>query len=145
MSVPVRLLSKKDYGGAGYNPVVDFKSWRVAVLNYIDELECDQIKWIQKHNETDEAFILLSGKCILFIFDGSDFPDRLYSESLIPGKIYNVKAGTWHTHTLSEDARVLIVENSDTRLWNSPRIKVDEVYREEFIRITKKFWNGKTR
>ncbi|MDO8752546.1 MAG: hypothetical protein Q7J80_01525, partial [Anaerolineales bacterium] len=35
-------------------------------------------------------------------------------------KLYNVKKGVWHSHTFSEDARVLIVENRDAVVENSP-------------------------
>ena len=47
---------------------------------------------------------------------------RIYAQllQLEPGKIYNVKKGVWHTHTLSQDAKVLVVENRDTTYDNSP-------------------------
>ena len=35
-------------------------------------------------------------------------------------KLYNVKKGVWHTHTLDKDGTVLIVENQDTNDDNSP-------------------------
>ena len=58
-----------EFNDAGYAPIVDFQSWRVAMLNYIDELEPDQINNFQCHLETDEVFVLLAGRCILFLAD----------------------------------------------------------------------------
>ena len=36
-------------------------------------------------------------------------------------KVYNVKKGLWHHIVLSEDAEVLVVENSSTARENSER------------------------
>ena len=41
-------------------------------------------------------------------------------------KLYNIKKSTWHSHTLSKDAVVLIVENVNTCLINSPEIILNE-------------------
>lgn len=48
------LVEVSDYNAAGYAPVVDFQTWRVAILNYIDELETELIDNFQCHLETDE-------------------------------------------------------------------------------------------
>ena len=39
-----------------------------------------------------------------------------------PCRLYNVRAGTWHNIRVSRDARVLILENSDTGKQNSEYI-----------------------
>lgn len=48
-------LEVSSFKGEGYLPLIDFESWRVAELRYIDELEPDKIDNMQKHNETDEV------------------------------------------------------------------------------------------
>jgi hypothetical protein len=137
------LLEVSEYNAAGYAPVVDFQAWRVAMLNYIDELEPDKIDNFQCHNETDEVFILLSGKCILFCAE----PDEknniidIISWDMEINKTYNIKRGVYHTHTLSEDAKVLIVENSDTGDNNSPKIMIDDSVRHRLIKITSELWS----
>ncbi|MBN1501561.1 MAG: hypothetical protein JW982_15485 [Spirochaetes bacterium] len=109
-----KLLEIKEYRDAGYSPVVDYASWRVAVLNYDEELLPANINNMQRHDETDEVFVLLSGKCILFIGDGKDSAGNITAVDMLPEKIYNVKKGVWHNHSLSNDGKVLIVENVDT-------------------------------
>jgi len=42
--------------------------------------------------------------------------------SLEPHKVYKIPAGIFHTHTLSKDAKLLIVEEENTCPENSPRI-----------------------
>jgi hypothetical protein len=57
-----------------------------------------------------------------------------------PLKLYNVKRGVWHTHTLSEDATVLIVENVDTTDANSPSKMLSPEQRAEIARLTQQLW-----
>ena len=116
----------REYNEPGYAPVIDFESWRVAVLNDIDELELHNLKTMQKHLESDEVFVLLKGSCTLFTAGNGAEIGSIQGTGLEPYKCYNVKAGVWHTHTLTENSSVLIVENRDTCDENSPVIKLTE-------------------
>jgi ureidoglycolate hydrolase len=115
-----KLLEIRESVKNGYSPLVDYGSWRVAVLNYSPELRPENIKTMQRHNETDEVFVLLSGRCILFVAGGEEAASDIYVQEMKPCQVYNVKKAVWHNHVLSEDARVLIVENRDTTFDNSP-------------------------
>ncbi len=114
-----KLLETREFTGIGYRPVIDFGAWRVAILNYIDEIHPARINFMERHNETDEVFVLEKGRGILFIGKGDPAIEQVYPQVLEPGKIYNVKKGVWHTVVLSLDGSVLIVENQDTRRENS--------------------------
>ncbi|MDF2614551.1 MAG: WxcM-like protein [Clostridia bacterium] len=126
-----------EYKGEGYKPMIDYGKWRVAVLRYCDELVATAIEKMQKHNETDEVFVLLEGSCILFTAGSKEQPNHILATTMEPSKLYNVKKGTWHTHTLSEDALVLIVENKDTALCNSPEAYLTKEQRERLIYLGK--------
>ena len=63
-------IEVKEYKEPGYAPVIDFESWRVAVLNDIDELEIPNLKTMQKHLESDEVFVLLIWHLSLFTAGG---------------------------------------------------------------------------
>lgn len=134
------FIEVSEYTEEGYKPLVDYKTWRVAVLNYIDELLPEQIKSMQKHNETDEIFVLLSGKCILFSGGDSKEIGEVDAIDMEPLKIYNVKRSVWHTHTLSEGASVLIVENSDTGDNNSPVLKMNDEQIKKMKQLVKESW-----
>ncbi len=108
------------YTGEGYKPMIDFKTWRVAILRYCEELEIQNLRTMQKHDETDEVFILLSGACTLFVGGKGETIEDIDGVWMEQNKLYNVKQGTWHTHTLDKNATVLIVENQDTSDLNSP-------------------------
>ena len=115
------LIELHEHKGEGYLPLVDFESWRVAILNRGFEEELYNIDYMGVHDETDEVFVLLSGRCVLFVAEEVADTAPVYAYDLIPGTVYNVKRGVWHTHALSQDASVLIVENQDTTEKNSHR------------------------
>lgn len=121
----------REYQEPGYAPVIDFESWRVAILNDIDELELHNLRTMQKHTQSDEVFVLLRGSCTLFTAGDGTEPDSIQGTELEPYKCYNVKAGVWHTHTLTENSSVLIVENRDTCDENSPVVKLTEAQIQE--------------
>src|SRR3972149_2072678 len=113
MTIDESLLQIAEYAGMGYQPLIDFANWRVAILRYHAELLPHNIAAAQRHDETDEVFVLLAGRCILFIGEGHDTLTDIQAADMQPLKLYNVKKSAWHTHTLSRDATVLIVENRD--------------------------------
>ena len=104
----------------GYRPLVDFQSWRVAVLKFCDDLRLERIKTMQKHQETDEVFVLLQGSCTLFLGGDDHQPGKITAVEMQPHMVYNIKKGVWHNHIMNESGEVLIVENRDTCDENSP-------------------------
>jgi len=140
LSVSENLLEVLDYTKEGYSPVVDYDAWRVAVLNFSNDLLPGNIKALQRHNETDEVFVLLSGRCILFIGDGDEKVTDIFAENMQPLKIYNVKKSVWHSHTLSRDAKLLIVENRNTTFDNSPFCPLTDIQQKMIADMTLNLW-----
>jgi len=138
--LPESLIEIREHDGADYKPLVDYQSWRVALMNYTSDLTPDKINRMQKHTETDEVFVLMTGRCILFIGEGDDSVTQVHAVDMLPYKLYNVKKNVWHSHTFSEDARVLIVENRDTVDANSPFVGLSENQCKEVAELTKKLW-----
>jgi len=137
MRINEELLEVREHTTEGYKPVVDFEAWRVAVLNYSQDLRPEKITTMQRHNETDEVFVLLRGRCILFLGQGDASVTQIFDEDMKPFKIYNVKKGAWHTHSLSEDGMVLVVENRDTTYDNSPFCQLTEAQQEEIVELAR--------
>ncbi len=135
-----QLVEIHSYEGPGYRPLVDFQTWRVAVLRYSDDLLPEKLNQMQRHTETDEVFVLLEGRCILFIGEGEPIR-RVHALDMQPFKIYNVRQGVWHTHTLSQEANVLIVENYDTTLENSPFTELSLDQQAEITAETRRLWD----
>jgi len=135
-----KLMEIGEHLGEGYKPLVDYESWRVAILNFSPTLLPENLTQMQRHNETDEVFVLLRGRCILFIGEGRDTVARIHAEDLQPHRVYNVKKAVWHTHTLSRDAMVLVVENRDTTYDNSPFTDLTAAQQQELIRAAQSLW-----
>jgi ureidoglycolate hydrolase len=128
-----KLLAIRKFIDPGYQPVIDFGGWRVAILNYLEEIHPERIKSMERHNETDEVFVILQGQGILFIGEGDTNIEKIHVQALEPGKIYNVKRRVWHTVVLSLDGSVLIVENRDTSNENSSHALLDPEQRRVII------------
>lgn len=135
-----RYLEITEYVGEGYHPCVDYGEWRVAILRYIAELEAEEITHLERHNETDEVFVLLAGRCVLLIGEGEDTIERVQAVDMLPHKLYNIKRAAYHNHALSKDAVVLIVENRNTGADNSDQLPLSAAQREQIVQLTQTCW-----
>lgn len=127
----MKLIETYSLEEEGYKTLFSFNSWRVAMLNFEPNLKLETISYLEAHNKTDEAFILLNGSCTLILGVMED--DKLVGfefEKLEPNKVYNVPLGIYHSHVLDEDAKILLVEEKDTGDENSVRIYLDEELKE---------------
>lgn len=134
------LIEIREHNGPDYKPLIDFQSWRVALMNYTPELVPEKIHRMQKHIETDEVFVLLTGRCILFLGEGAERVTKVHAANMELYKLYNVKSNVWHSHTFSEDARVLIVENRDTVDSNSPFTALSAEQHKQISELTIMLW-----
>jgi hypothetical protein len=76
----------------------------------------------------------------LFLGDGNGQIEEIHSVDMLPQRVYNLKKGVYHTHTLSQDALLLIIENRDTGSANSDRILLTEDDRKQLATMTKRLW-----
>ena len=114
-----------EHAGEGYKRLVDRPKWTVASLNYAQRFDENGITYLERHNLTDETFVLLTGEATLLV--GRE-AGRVRMEPL---KFYNIKAGVWHNIIVTPGTRVLVAENSDTSKDNSDflDIKTGETFR----------------
>jgi len=114
-----RLLQIREYTGEGFQPLVHFGSWRVAVLRPGADTRAEGITKMERHTETDEAFVLTRGKGVLLIGGDGAQPDGVLAANMEPEKTYNIRCNVWHAILLARESSVLIVENQDTGTTNS--------------------------
>jgi mannose-6-phosphate isomerase-like protein (cupin superfamily) len=125
-----------EHTGEGYQTIFKSVTWRVAVLNSGVKSTPEGIPYFQKHDQTDEVFVLLEGCCVLITASNGKRPDKTRFIPMEKGKAYNIPRGVWHTHVLSENASVFIVENLDTDFCNSPISPLSPEQRREIA----EFW-----
>lgn len=100
-----------DFYNEGFKAVLEFEGWKIGLLRYSERFS--EFKMIERHLETDEAFVLLEGEATLYEEENTYKMEKC--------KVYNVKKGLWHHIVVSENATVLIVENSNTTTDNTER------------------------
>ena len=123
-------LEISQWNQESYMPLVFSAGWQVAILNWEPGAEVEAVQKVERHVLTDEVFVLLrgSGALVIAASDGIKVVDA------VPGKIYNVTLGTWHTVIGSRDSSWLIVENKDTHLG-------DTEYRPLGVEERESFWD----
>lgn len=120
------LIDIASYNGSGTGGTLTGGRWNVLLLNFLPRLQPESIASMQKHTDTDECFILLQGRGMLFVADGEAGPECLQHYPMEAGKIYLVPKGIWHAPAMTPDAKILLVENSDMAPDGSPRCALNE-------------------
>lgn len=108
----MKNLVEYEYDGLGYNPVLIAKNWQLAFLNDLESCHYNTIDKVERHTQTDEAFVLLAGRAVLVAFSAGEWE----MTEMQPTKIYNVPTGVWHAIALEETSKVLICEDANTHL-----------------------------
>jgi mannose-6-phosphate isomerase-like protein (cupin superfamily) len=101
-----------EWAGEGYFPLVFSHDWQVALLNWEPVAAVSAIYEVERHNQSDEVFILWRGKAALVIAEQRE----LRIVEAIPGVVYNVPMGTWHTVVGNRESSWIIIENRNTHI-----------------------------
>jgi mannose-6-phosphate isomerase-like protein (cupin superfamily) len=115
--------------GIGFKPLVASHDWLVSILNWEPIFDLDKFGEVERHNKTDEVFVLTRGQALLFTSDDHE----LRIEEMIPGALYKVLKGTWHNLLATRDASWIIVENQGTDNSNSEFRQLTEIEKEQII------------
>ena len=107
--------------GSGFDALHTFEGWKVAFITHAEQY--GELKVLKRHMQTDEVFVLVKGSATLFTADDDE---PLSVTQMQREKLYNVKQGTWHHLQVSEDALIVVVENSDTTGANTETKKLTE-------------------
>jgi mannose-6-phosphate isomerase-like protein (cupin superfamily) len=134
-----RTLEIRSYSGEGYKPLITYDGWRVAVLNFLEELHPSRIEYLERHLQTDEVFVLTKGRGVLLLGGNASEVKEAAACEMETGKIYNVRANTWHSVLLSPDASVLIVENSDTGKENTEYWGINRGVRNQIMEFAHQY------
>jgi hypothetical protein len=116
------VLQIINYTEPGYKPLLLSKGWMVALLNADKLCEVTNAVKIERHVNSDEAFILWRGKGMIFTSEDG----KVEAVEMILGAIYNVRPGGWHGVISTPDASWIIVENTGTNTddtevrWQTP-------------------------
>lgn len=109
------------FEGEDFKTLMQFEGWKIGFLRYSDRFS--DFKVLERHNQTDEAFVLLEGMATLYEDKTATVMEKC--------KVYNIPKGVWHHIVVSEDATVMVVENSNTSKENTDKNVVTGVLKRK--------------
>jgi hypothetical protein len=98
------MIEKYFYNGEDFSVAMQYEGWKIGLLRYSERFS--KFDRLERHLLTDEAFILLNGTATLYTDT-----EVVEMEKCV---VYNIKKAGWHHITVSKDATVMVVENSNT-------------------------------
>lgn len=98
------MIQKLSFNGEDFKVMMRFEGWKIGFLRYSERFS--KFCQLERHLETDEAFVLLDGSATLYT-ENEKIPMQKCA-------IYNIPKGEWHHITVSDGATVMVVENSGT-------------------------------
>ena len=110
------MIEVTAHTGEGFRVAAEYGEWKIGLLAYSERFS--RLTEMERHTETDEAFVLLSGNAVLCT--------EHQQLAMREGCVYNVPVGVWHHVVVSRDALVLVVENRRTSKENTEKQYFDE-------------------
>jgi ureidoglycolate hydrolase len=112
-------IEVSEFGGEGMSRVYENKKWMVGIKNWKPANDITGIDCLERHNETDETFVLLSGHCtLIYANEGTGGLDAR-AVVMEPFKVYTIPATLWHNTITRRDTKMVLIEDSGTGPANS--------------------------
>jgi mannose-6-phosphate isomerase-like protein (cupin superfamily) len=127
-------IDVKDFSGEGMTRVYENKKWMVGIKNWKPANDITGIDCLERHNETDELFVLLAGRCTLVFANENGSALDIEAVEMEPFKVYNIPATLWHNTVTQKDTKMVLIEDSATGSNNSNILPLNP----EQINIVKK-------
>ena len=103
-----------EFKGEDFKVMVKSDGWKIGFLRYSERFSSFGV--LERHMKTEESFILLEGSATLY--------ENHEPCEMEKCKVYTIGRGVWHHIVVSEDATVMVVENADTSLENTERVRI---------------------
>lgn len=119
-------IAAYEFSGEGMQRVFENEKWTVGIKNWKPANDITGIDMLERHNRTDELFVLTAGSCTLIYAE--ETPDGLVfgKVEMEPYKVYNIPATLWHNTVTQKDTKMVLIEDSNTGMENSDIYKLSE-------------------
>jgi mannose-6-phosphate isomerase-like protein (cupin superfamily) len=108
-----------EFSGEGMTRVYENPKWMVGIKNWKPANDIAGIDCLERHNKTDELFILLSGRCTLLYANESTAGLDIHAVEMEPLRVYNIPATLWHNTVTQKTTKLALIEDSSTGAANS--------------------------
>ncbi len=119
-----------EFTGAGMQRVYENEKWTVGIKNWKPANDITGITNIERHNKTDELFVLVEGKCTLIYAEEKGKDLEFHAVKMEKGKLYVIPQSLWHNTITVKDTKMFLIEdvstgndNSDVRELTPEQIK----------------------
>ncbi len=112
-------ILKYGFEGEGMTRVFENEKWMVGVKNWKPMNDIANINCLERHNETDELFVLIKGHCTLLYGNETANGLELGAVEMEPLHVYNIPRTLWHNTVTQRDTKMALIEDSNTGSANS--------------------------
>lgn len=112
-------IESYEFGGEGMNRVYENEKWMVGIKNWKPANDVTGIDCLERHNKTDELFVLIQGQCTLIFANEVDGAMKFEAVKMEPNKVYNIPATLWHNTITQKDTKMILIEDVSTSMENS--------------------------
>ncbi|MDC3418543.1 cupin [Aquibacillus salsiterrae] len=120
-----------EFNSQGMERVYENEKWLVGIKNWKPENDITGVNCLERHNQTDELFVLLSGGCVLIYANETEKGLKFNAVKMEPMKVYQIPARLWHNTITQKETKMVLVEDSSTSMDNSDILKLSETQIEE--------------
>lgn len=110
----------------GMTRVYENDQWMVGIKNWKPENDSANFDNMERHNLTDELFVLLAGNCTLLYAEEVEGEMRFGSVKMEQNKVYCIPKTMWHNTITTPDVKLVLIENSNTSMDNSEIYEFNE-------------------
>ena len=108
-----------EYSGEGMHRVFENEKWTVGIKNWKPANDITGIDCLERHNLTDELFVLVEGSCTLLFANETEAGLQFEAVKMEKDKVYNIPATLWHNTVTCKDTKMILIEDSSTSNENS--------------------------
>ena len=108
-----------EYSGEGMHRVFENEKWTVGIKNWKLANDITGIDCLERHNLTDELFVLVEGSCTLLFANETEAGLQFEAVKMEKDKVYNIPATLWHNTVTCKDTKMILIEDSSTSNENS--------------------------
>jgi hypothetical protein len=114
------------YSGAGMQKVYENSKWTVGIKNYKPANDIVMIASLERHNKTDELFVLLEGECTLVWAEELNGELNFSAVVMKRGALYKIPQSLWHNTVTTPQTKMILIEDPSTGADNSDNYDLNE-------------------
>ena len=115
-----------EFNGKGMQRVFENEKWTVGIKNWKPANDVTGIDCLERHNKTDELFVLVEGSCTLVYANETEGGLEFGAVKMEKDNVYNIPATLWHNTITCKDTKMILIEDSNTSMENSDILNLTE-------------------